>query len=92
MKRLNRRDVLKSTIAGGVLCGVGSGLRTNRIGAADPNSEVRLAIIGLGGIDIPGSVGGRGRQLIDALQTCPRQKLFRSVMLTSRSWHTAWSC
>ena len=75
MKRLNRRDVLKSTIAGGVVCGVGPGLGTKRIGAADANSEVRLAIIGLGGIDVPGSVGGRGRQLIKALQTLPQARI-----------------
>ena len=29
---------------------------------------MRLAIVGLGGIDVPGSVGGRGRQLIDAFR------------------------
>jgi predicted dehydrogenase len=36
--------------------------------AAGPNAEVRMAIIGLGGINTVGGVGGRGRQLIDALR------------------------
>ena len=53
MKRLYRRDVLKSAIAGGVHFGLGPGLGTNRISAAEANSQVRLAIIGLGGIDVP---------------------------------------
>lgn len=75
MKRLNRRDVLKSAMTGGVLCGLGSGLGKSRIKAADANSEVRLAIIGLGGIDVPGSVGGRGRQLIKALGALPQARI-----------------
>jgi predicted dehydrogenase len=32
------------------------------------NDAVRLGIVGLGGIDVPGSVGGRGRQLIARLR------------------------
>ena len=75
MKRISRRDVLKTTVAGGILCGVGASLWKNRAGAAEAGSEVRLAIIGLGGIDIPGSVGGRGRQLIDALRGVPQAKI-----------------
>jgi predicted dehydrogenase len=75
MKRISRRDVLKTAIAGGIACGVDSSLWGNRAGAQDANSEVRLAVIGLGGIDIPGSVGGRGRQLIKALQGVPKAKI-----------------
>jgi predicted dehydrogenase len=45
------------------------------MGAADANSEVRIAIIGLGGIDVPGSVGGRGRQLIESLQALPQARV-----------------
>ncbi|MBM3336018.1 Gfo/Idh/MocA family oxidoreductase, partial [Candidatus Sumerlaeota bacterium] len=33
------------------------------------------SIVGLGGIDVPGSVGGRGRQLIDAFQKVPGAKI-----------------
>ena len=36
---------------------------------------VRLAIIGLGGLNIPGSVGGRGRQLINALRKTPGNRI-----------------
>jgi predicted dehydrogenase len=36
---------------------------------------VRLAIVGLGGIDVPGSVGGRGRQLIDAFRKVPGARI-----------------
>jgi predicted dehydrogenase len=75
MKRISRRDVLKSTVAGGIACGVGASLWKHSARAADANSEVRLAIIGLGGIDIPGSVGGRGRQLIDGLRGVPKAKI-----------------
>jgi predicted dehydrogenase len=54
--------------------------RTGRTGTpsvkpASPNGDVRLAIVGLGGIDVPGSVGGRGRQLIDAFQKVPGAKV-----------------
>ena len=48
MKRISRRDVLKTAVAGGIACGVGPSLWGNRAGAWDANSEVRLAIIGLG--------------------------------------------
>jgi predicted dehydrogenase len=75
MKRISRRDALKTTVAGGILCGVGTSLWENRAGASDVNSEVRLAILGLGGIDIPGSVGGRGRQLINALRGVPQARI-----------------
>lgn len=75
MHRISRRDVIKTTVAGGVLCGVhAAGLR-HHVCAASPNSEVRLGIIGLGGIDVPGSVGGRGRQLIAALKNVPEAKV-----------------
>jgi predicted dehydrogenase len=39
-----------------------------RAKAAGANSDIRLAILGLGGINIVGSVGGRGRQLIAELR------------------------
>ncbi|MCX7886295.1 MAG: Gfo/Idh/MocA family oxidoreductase, partial [Verrucomicrobiae bacterium] len=38
-------------------------------------SEVQVAIVGLGGIDIPGSVGGRGRQLLQRFREVPGAKI-----------------
>ncbi len=61
---------MKGCLAAGLAFG---GSRSAR--SASPNSDVRLAIIGLGGIDIPGSVGGRGRQLIDAFLKVPGAKI-----------------
>ncbi|MGE0761226.1 MAG: Gfo/Idh/MocA family protein [Pirellulaceae bacterium] len=70
MHRLHRRDVLKSAVAGGVLLGCSEpwGGPSRAAAAPGPNTEVRLALIGLGGIDIPDSVGGRGRQLLAQLR------------------------
>ena len=75
MTRISRREAIRATVAGGIACGFGTVLSPNRARAADANSQVRLAIIGLGGINIPGSVGGRGRQLIDALRGVPQAKI-----------------
>lgn len=75
MAGLNRRDTLKSALAGGVFGTVGSVLGANRARAVDANSEIRLAIIGLGGIDVPTSVGGRGRQLIKAIESLPQARI-----------------
>jgi len=71
MQQVTRRDFMKGSVAAGLAFGLS---RAGRAGmpspkAAGPNGEVRLAIVGLGGIDIPGSVGGRGRQLLDAFQS-----------------------
>jgi predicted dehydrogenase len=44
-------------------------------GGRSPNDEVRMAIIGLGGINTVGGVGGRGRQLISALKRVPGAKV-----------------
>lgn len=74
MTRISRRDVIKSAAAG-LLCGVHTPLLHGQGRSAGPNSEVRVSVIGLGGIDIEGSVGGRGRQLIDALQNVSRAKI-----------------
>jgi predicted dehydrogenase len=43
-------------------------LGAERSSPGTPNSEIRLAIVGLGGINTPGGVGGRGRQLINSLR------------------------
>jgi predicted dehydrogenase len=70
MPKTTRRDFVKGCLAAGLAFG---GSRS--AWSASPNSDVRLAIIGLGGIDIPGSVGGRGRQLIDAFLKVPGAKI-----------------
>lgn len=77
MQQVTRRDFVKGSVGAGLGLGLS---RAGRAGtpstrAASPNSEVRLAIVGLGGIDVPGSVGGRGRQLIDAFQKVPGAKV-----------------
>ncbi len=73
MKRINRRDMVKSTLAGGLLLGLHEPVlqSARRAHAAGPDSEVRLALIGLGGIDVEGSVGGRGRQLLQQIREVP---------------------
>jgi predicted dehydrogenase len=59
MTAVNRRGFLKASIAT-----VGSLSARSYTRAADaPNSKVALAILGIGST-VPGSVGGRGRQLI----------------------------
>lgn len=77
MRRVTRRDFVKGSIVAGVAFGVPSLGRTGTSLApgAGPNSEVRLAIMGMGGIDTPGNVGGRGRQLIAMLQKVPGAKI-----------------
>ena len=70
MKQLTRRDFLKTSAAAGLAFGMPS-LAT--AGSAD--SEVRVAMVGLGGIKIPGSVGGRGRQLIKSFREVPGVKI-----------------
>jgi predicted dehydrogenase len=63
MAAVNRRDFLKTSASMGAL----SALSYSR--AADaPNEKVVLAILGIGSA-VPGSVGGRGRQLIRSLAT-----------------------
>jgi predicted dehydrogenase len=61
MQKVTRRDFVKGCTVAGLAFGLPRFAQS-----PSPNSEVRLAIVGLGGIDVPGSVGGRGRQLIDA--------------------------
>jgi predicted dehydrogenase len=75
-----RRQFLKNSL-GTVLAAT----LTPRLGAAErvaarsnSNDAVQLAVIGLGGLDVVGGVGGRGRQLIDKLRQIPK---FRIVAL-----------
>ncbi|MEN6496566.1 MAG: Gfo/Idh/MocA family oxidoreductase, partial [Thermoguttaceae bacterium] len=72
MKRISRRDVLKHSMAAGLALGLP---RLALGGGRSPNDEVRMAIIGLGGINTVGGVGGRGRQLISALNRVPGAKV-----------------
>jgi predicted dehydrogenase len=69
--------MVKTTLAGGLLLGLQEPtLQSSRRARADgPNSEIRLALIGLGGIDIEGSVGGRGRQLLRQIEKVPGVKV-----------------
>jgi len=39
--------------------------------AAGTNDEIRVGVVGLGGIEVVGGVGGRGRQLVGHLQKVP---------------------
>jgi predicted dehydrogenase len=71
--RLTRRNALKVLAAGSTAFAVPAlALTGARLGmAAGLNDELRVAVIGLGGIDIVGGVGGRGRQLIDSFRSVP---------------------
>ena len=42
---------------------------------AGPNEQVQIGVVGLGGLDVPGSVGGRGRQLIARLREIPSVRI-----------------
>ena len=70
MIRTTRRDFVKSAVAGGL----GLGIPSLAFGKT-AEAEVRIAVVGLGGIKIPGSVGGRGRQLIQALRQVPGARI-----------------
>jgi predicted dehydrogenase len=39
------------------------------------NGAVRLGLIGLGGLNVPGSVGGRGRQLMNTIRKIPEARI-----------------
>ncbi|MDO8544610.1 MAG: Gfo/Idh/MocA family oxidoreductase [Opitutaceae bacterium] len=72
----SRRQFLKSSIA----AGVGLTLPRTATRAAAPrttgaNDAVRVAVIGMGGTDVVGGVGGRGHQLIAALRQVPGAKI-----------------
>ncbi len=72
MPRITRRRFLSSTAV--TTAFAAPALRLGRDAscrAAGPNEEIRLAIIGLGGLNVVGGVGGRGRQLIDRFRKVP---------------------
>jgi len=70
LKRTTRRDFLKTSVA----AALASGIPAWAFGGGS-GSEVRIAVVGLGGIDIPGSVGGRGRQIINRFREVPGAKI-----------------
>ena len=77
MKGATRRQFLKSSLAAVGACQLPA-LALAGVGpskAAGPNAQVRIAVVGLGGINTVGGVGGRGRQLIDRLRTIPTAKI-----------------
>jgi predicted dehydrogenase len=69
--------MFKGSLAAGLAWGLP---RLGRAGtpqskAAGPNSEVRIGIVGMGGLETPGNVGGRGRQLIGFLREVPEARI-----------------
>lgn len=77
MNRVTRRGFVKSSVAGGLMLGLPGlmlgGSRSSQ--AASPNADIRLAVIGLGGINTVGGVGGRGRQLVERFRMVPGVKI-----------------
>ena len=73
MEGATRRGFLKSSLAGGLAFGLpGLAIGSERLSrVTGPNAEIGVAVVGLGGIDIVGGVGGRGRQLISRLREVP---------------------
>jgi predicted dehydrogenase len=70
MKSITRRSFLKLSIPAGAALAMPRLSRT-----AEPSDTVRIGILGLGGLNVPGSVGGRGRQLIDVLHKIPAARI-----------------
>ena len=73
MKRIHRREFFARTAAAGLAAGLPA-LHLGRARsccAAGPNDEIRLAIIGMGGLNVVGGVGGRGRQLVERFGAVP---------------------
>src|SRR5690349_20051672 len=70
MRNITRREFVKGSLTAGVALSL-----PQLAGAAASSDPVRLGFVGLGGIDIPGSVGGRGRQLINSFLKVPGAKV-----------------
>jgi predicted dehydrogenase len=72
MKSLTRRAFLKSTLTTGAAVDL---LQSAAFGQGSSNSSanntIRIAVVGLGGIDVIGGVSGRGRRLMDTLGKVP---------------------
>ena len=72
MKRVTRRDFVKTSVAAGLAMGVP---RLGRAATTGANDELRVAVIGMGSFETPGNVGGRGHQLIGFLRKTPGVKV-----------------
>lgn len=70
MTTITRRSFIKRSASAASAFAISARSR-----GADLNSEVRLAIVGLGGIDVVGGVGGRGRQLISRFRRVPGARI-----------------
>jgi predicted dehydrogenase len=77
MAGATRREFLKRATATGLAFGLPGLVIGGRRAAGSPgaNSQVGVAVMGLGGIDIVGGVGGRGRQLIDRFREVPGARI-----------------
>jgi predicted dehydrogenase len=77
MKPLTRRAFLKKSMAASAAAGIvrftALGQDTANKSAAD--DAVHIAVVGLGGIDVVGGVGGRGRQLINTMRKTPGARI-----------------
>jgi predicted dehydrogenase len=73
VKQVARREFIKGSLAAGLSFGLPSLAAAGppHAPASGPNSEIRLAVIGLGGIGTVGGVGGRGRQLVSRFREVP---------------------
>ncbi len=77
MKQITRRDFLRCSITASVAASLPSvwAAEEAQTGTSAANERVRLAVIGLGGTDTVGGVGGRGHQLIGSLRQVPAAKI-----------------
>jgi len=71
MKPCTRRAFLKRTISSGAAVGLFHSVALGQGSSNSANKAIRIAVVGLGGIDVVGGVGGRGRQLIETLRKIP---------------------
>jgi len=73
MKTISRRQFLKtSAVAGVALPLIRASSRAAALRSNGANDTVRVAVIGMGGTETIGGVGGRGHQLIASLQQVPK--------------------
>lgn len=70
MSRVSRRQLLKTAAAGSMAWGL-----PRLASAAAPSEQVRVAILGMGGLNVVGGVGGRGRQLAARLAEVPAARV-----------------
>ena len=76
MKSISRRQFLKSSAIASVgLAGARTSFAASAARTPGANEAVRVAVIGLGGTDTVGGVGGRGHQLIASLLQVPHVRI-----------------